>query len=209
MIDPVFRSNPLDCRQSPAYHPPPYISPSLVLSLIFPTWVMAFVIPDDSRNKSTVMRSHWVIFSFLCNHPSQLLTANLFLRLRLGPGSSQPAWNRSIPSWGRPPCSQNGHPVLLPLLSFDSLELISWLNAARYVSKLLPYDILSIFIDLFSFSRVCICGPHSSLICDNAFIYNRRGMCARLHERPHNDACFSWLWAGCTHQHIITICSSH
>lgn len=29
------------------------------------TWVMAFVIPNDSRNKSTIMRSHWLLFFFL------------------------------------------------------------------------------------------------------------------------------------------------
>lgn len=90
MMDPVFRSNPLGNWQS-AYQPPPLLSsPRLSSSLIFLTWVMAFVIPNDSRNKSTVMRSHWVLFFFfffLWNHPSQLRTVNLFLRLRLGPGS--------------------------------------------------------------------------------------------------------------------------
>lgn len=133
---------------------PPTPSPadftSLILSLIFLTWVMAFVIPNDSRNKSTVMRSHWVLFffPFLWNHPSQLRTINLFVRTEvLDPSSSGPVWNRSIPSSGRPPCSQNGHPVLLSmsvfsniqdLLSLDSLELISWphVHAARCVSKL-------------------------------------------------------------------------
>ena len=42
---------------------------SLILSLIFPTWVMAFVIPNDSRNKSTVMRSHWVSFFLSLKSP--------------------------------------------------------------------------------------------------------------------------------------------
>ena len=43
--------------------------PSLILSLIFPTWEMAFVIPNDSRNKSTVMRSHWVRFFLSLKSP--------------------------------------------------------------------------------------------------------------------------------------------
>ena len=47
---------------------------------------MVFVIPNDSRNKSAVMRSHWILFSFFFreNHPSQLRTVNLFLKPRLG-----------------------------------------------------------------------------------------------------------------------------
>jgi len=46
--------------------PPPYscFTQCLILSLIFVTWVMAFVIPNDSRNKSAVMRSHWALLFF-------------------------------------------------------------------------------------------------------------------------------------------------
>ena len=121
---------------------------SLILSLIFPTWVMAFVIPNDSRNKSAVMRSHWVRFFLSLKSP---FTAR----------HSQPVPETQTGSCIRAPVNQQETDQFLPredlpaakmdtlsswacvffptsktLLSFDSLELISCVNATCYVSKL-------------------------------------------------------------------------
>lgn len=87
----ILFSDQNTCLLSEAQPTPPnpaYSTLSLILSLIFLTWVMTLVITNDSRNKSTVMRSHWTLFfSFLWNHPSQLRTINLFLKLGVGSGS--------------------------------------------------------------------------------------------------------------------------
>lgn len=117
MIDPVFRSNPLDYCQGPVCHPshPSLLTPSLILSLIFPTWVMALVIPNDSRNKSAVMRSHWVRFFLSLKSPFTAPYNHPVPETQAGFGIRAPANQRETDQFLPPPCSQNGHPVLLSI----------------------------------------------------------------------------------------------
>lgn len=111
---------------------PAYFTPRLIRSLIFPTWVMAFVILNDSRNKSTVMRSHWVrfFFSFLWNHPSQLCQ------------QSTCSWDSDSWSWIQAPVNQHETDQFLPqedlpATKMDTLSfqypglIIFWLTGAH------------------------------------------------------------------------------
>ncbi len=178
MMDPVFRSNPLDYCESPVFSLPPpltpaYFTPSLILSLILLTWVMAFVIPNDSRNKFTVMRSHWVrgfFFSFseITLHSSVQSTCSWDsdsgpgselqwtsvkqINSFLGKTSLQPKWT---------PCPSEHvcffFSNIQDLLSPDSLELISWphVHAACYVSKLCLMTSLA-YLLIYLASLVCV-----------------------------------------------------
>lgn len=176
----VFRSYPFDCCQSPR---PCLLHPRLIRSLTFSTWVMAFVILNDSRNKSTVMRSHWVRFFFFFFSPFSEITLHSSANNQPvpethtpGPGSKlQCTCMKQInsflgktslqPKWT--PCPPN----IQDLLSFDSLELTSWIYVNAVLRfQTLPHDIFSIFIDLFRFSSVCIYGRLSRFVYDNAFI---------------------------------------
>lgn len=192
---------------------PSHPTASLILSLIFLTWVMAFVIPNDSRNKSTVMRSHWVplfFFSFLWNHPSQLRTINLRSETQTGTWIWAPVNQHETDQFPRqedlPATKMDTLYFRACLFPFSSTQrfIISWLTGAHILSscwccplcfQTLPFDSFSMFIDSFRFSSGCSCRLLSCLIYDNAIIYNRRRMCVCMHEHshPHNDVWVSWL----------------
>lgn len=85
-------------------HPPTpaHSTPSTILSFILLPWVMAFVIPNDSRNKSTVMRSHYVPFfpfpfAEITLHSSVQSTCFSNSDWALHLSSSEPAWNKLPP----------------------------------------------------------------------------------------------------------------
>ncbi len=126
--------------QSGPCPPPPTpasFTTSLILSLIFPTWVMALVIPNDSRNKSAVMRSHWVGFFLSLKSPFTATYNQPVPRTQTGFWIGAPVNQRETHQFLPPPCSQNGHPVLLSISVFFQYPrlIIFWLSGAHILAS--------------------------------------------------------------------------
>lgn len=153
MVDDTSYSSDQTClitiraQQHPSAHP---CILHFILSLVLVTWVMAFVIPNDSWNESTVMRSRWHLFSEITLHTSVQSTCLWKPDVALPLSSSEPTWICSAVSsrklllqskWIRCPtcdffsslCSEL-HVESLRLISYHLISASSHLQACRVMS---------------------------------------------------------------------------